>query len=118
MFVHPYEFFLIALAVFRLTRLIVYDQITVWLRKPFHLVRDEELEDGTVVSYLEIKGTGIKYWIGELLSCHWCVAIWSAVVLICGYMWFPTILTPVVIILAAAAVASLMEVIVDRLSNG
>ncbi|WP_079508129.1 DUF1360 domain-containing protein [Mesobacillus jeotgali] len=103
------EFCLLVMASFRLTRLIVYDKITEFLREPFHNFVEETLEDGTTETFIEIKGTGLRYWIGELLSCHWCTGIWSAVFLFGSYMLFPQLAIPVINILAIAGVASLIQ---------
>ncbi|GAA3329486.1 hypothetical protein GCM10020331_077740 [Ectobacillus funiculus] len=69
--------FLFALASFRLTRLIVYDKITKFIRNPFIEEVDVQDEDGSVVTYVRIKGRGLRKWIGELLSCYWCTGIWT-----------------------------------------
>ena len=61
---------------FRLTRLIVYDKITGFLRRPFI----DELEitepDGSVSTFTKVKGKGLRKWVGELLSCYWCTGVW------------------------------------------
>lgn len=110
-----FEFILLSLSTFRLTRLIVFDTITVFLRKPFHEMIEETNEDGQVETYLHIKGDGLKFWIGELLSCYWCVGVWVSIILVVGYMMFPGIVGIVILILAIAAVASIIEMIVSKL---
>ncbi|UTW69088.1 DUF1360 domain-containing protein [Anaerobacillus sp. HL2] len=47
---------LFCLASFRLTRLLVFDQITAFIRKPFHETIEETLEDGSVITWL--RGAG------------------------------------------------------------
>ena len=79
-----FEFFLITLATFRLTRLLVYDKITTFIRNPFHETREELESDGAVVEVLYVKGKGIRKFIGELLSCHWCTGMWCAAFLYGG----------------------------------
>jgi hypothetical protein len=67
------ELFLFILGTFRLTRLIMYDSITAFLRKPFHEIMEETLPDGAVQSFLHIKGSRLRHWIGgtaELLLVH------------------------------------------------
>ncbi len=103
------DLFLLGMASFRLTRLIVYDLITEFLRKPFHENVTETHEDGSTETYIEIKGTGLSYWIGELLSCHWCTGIWAAAVLYVGYELYPTVAMPMITILAIAGIASLIQ---------
>ena len=111
------DFVLLALASFRLTRLLVYDKITAFLRKPFHKEITEIAPDGTVEEFIEIKGTGIRKWIGELLSCHWCTAVWSAAILYGGWVLFPQIGSPVVMILAIAGLASFLETVLSRIMD-
>ncbi|MFC3884427.1 DUF1360 domain-containing protein [Bacillus songklensis] len=104
-----FELILFVLATFRLTRLIVFDKITLFLRKPFHEVVEETQEDGSVVTYLNVRGTGIRKWIGELLSCYWCTGMWCAIFLYLGFVYIPHLTLPVVTILAIAGVAGILE---------
>ncbi|MEI4801430.1 DUF1360 domain-containing protein [Bacillus sp. NPDC077411] len=108
-------FFIFSFAVFRLTRLFVYDKITSFIRAPFI----EELQiaepDGTVSTYTKIKGTGLRKWIGELLSCYWCTGVWaSAFLLLCYYM-IPKVIEPIIVLLAIAGVAAIIETVISRL---
>lgn len=103
------DFFLLVFASFRLTRLIVYDTITEFLRKPFHETIIETLEDGSTETYIEIKGDGLRYWIGELLSCHWCTGIWSTSFLYAGYVLLSNLSMPVITVLAIAGIASIIQ---------
>jgi uncharacterized protein involved in cysteine biosynthesis len=100
---------LLVFASFRLTRLIVYDTITEFLRAPFHDIVEETLEDGSTETYIEIKGEGLKYWIGELLSCHWCTGIWATSFLYAGYVLIPHLSMPVITVLAIAGIASVIQ---------
>ncbi|MCT8140377.1 DUF1360 domain-containing protein [Anaerobacillus sp. CMMVII] len=109
--------FLLSLASFRITRLIVFDTITFFLRKPFHEMIEETDEEGKVVTYLHIKGEGIKFWIGELLSCYWCVGVWASIFLVVMYSLFPVVIGYVVLILAIAGIASLIEMVASKFIN-
>lgn len=110
-----FDFLLLFLASFRLTRLIVFDKITQFIRNPFHHVLEETDADGNVVTYIEIKGTGLRYWVGELLSCFWCTGIWCTMFLLVISMIWPTGGVVMVALLAVAGAAGLCEVIVQRL---
>ena len=103
------DFFLLVFASFRLTRLIVYDTITEFLRAPFHETVVETLADGSTETYIEIKGSGIKYWIGELLSCHWCTGFWCTVIIYGAYELYPDISLPFISIFAIAGIASIIQ---------
>jgi uncharacterized protein involved in cysteine biosynthesis len=100
---------LLVFASFRLTRLIVYDTITEFLRAPFHDIVEETLEDGSTETYIEIKGAGLRFWIGELISCHWCTGIWAASFLYAGYALVPQLSIPVITVLAIAGIASVIQ---------
>ncbi|MHC0036675.1 DUF1360 domain-containing protein [Pseudoneobacillus sp. C159] len=108
------QFLIIIFASFRLTRLIVNDKITEFIRKPFHKTIEEMTPDGKTETYIEIKGTGLRYWIGELLSCHWCTGIWSAAFLYLMYIFWPQYSWPVTMILAIAGGASILQTIIEK----
>jgi Protein of unknown function (DUF1360) len=100
---------------FRLTRLVVHDKITAFLRRPFidEITIEEE---GVPVIYTKIKGKGIQYFIGELLSCTWCSGIWCTALLLLIYVLFPQVGEIIIILLSVAGAAGLVESIVNRLS--
>jgi len=108
------DFIFLILASFRLTRLIVYDTITNFVRKPFHEIVEEEYPDGSVQRFLKIRGTGVRYWIGELLSCYWCTGIWSSAFLYVGYIALPLVFKPIALILAIAGCAAILETWVGK----
>ncbi|MFC0561968.1 DUF1360 domain-containing protein [Halalkalibacter alkalisediminis] len=96
------------LASYRLTRLIVFDEITSFIRKPFITVTYEENEAGQLVESIEFKGKGLRYWIGVLLSCHWCVGIWSAFCMVIIYQFIPA-LHLILVVLAVAGAAAFLQ---------
>ncbi|WLR53171.1 DUF1360 domain-containing protein [Bacillus tianshenii] len=107
--------FMLVFASFRLTRLIVYDTITAFLRKPFHEFIEEKDEEGHVETYLKVKGSGLRYWVGELLSCYWCTGMWSTMFLVGGMWQFPVVFEPIILILAIAGAAAILETFVNQL---
>lgn len=102
------DLFIIILASFRLTHLIVYDQITSFIRKPFLSVTVVENASGQIEEHLEIKGTGIRHFIGSLLSCYWCTGLWSSLFVVFIYFYFP-LTFPIFLILAVAGAAAIIE---------
>lgn len=112
---HTLDFILLSLASFRLTRLIVYDKITAFLRKPFFDEIEEKNEKGEAEIYIIPKKSGIKGWIGELLSCYWCTGVWSAMIIVVASFLFPYWSNPVIVVLAVAGLASFVETIVQHL---
>lgn len=107
------DLFVIILASFRLTRLIVFDEVFSFIRKPFLTVTYENNEVGEMLQITEIKGSGLRHWIGQLLSCHWCTGIWTAFVVVTTYYFLPQ-LYPLLLILAVAGGGALIQVHVER----
>lgn len=102
------HFVVFVLASFRLTHLIVFDEITSVIRDLFIKVTYERDETGQAVRNIQIKGTGWRHWMGLLLSCHWCVGVWSSFFLVELYMWVPASF-PLHLILAVAGAAAFLE---------
>jgi hypothetical protein len=95
-------------ASFRLTHLIVFDEITSVIREPFVKITYEPEESGQVMRKVEIIGSGWRHWMGMLLSCHWCVGVWSSIFLVALYIWIP-VSFPLHLILAVAGAAAFIE---------
>lgn len=110
-----FEFLLLSFASFRLTRLLVYDQITEFIRRPFMLEVDEEDEHGKIETYIIPKNKGIAGFFGKLLSCYWCTGIWSAMIIYLMYAYFPTIGVLLVVILSISALAAIIEGIIQKM---
>ncbi|MFD1735354.1 DUF1360 domain-containing protein [Bacillus salitolerans] len=108
---------MLSLGSFRLTRLVVFDEITSFIRSPFHEEIEEMDEDGTTSTYIKIKGSGIRGWFGELLSCHWCTGVWSALLLYTLWMYWPLVGQPLVLVLAIAGCAAIIETIISKLTT-
>jgi hypothetical protein len=107
--------FILAFASFRLTRLIVFDKITEFFREPFFDELEEVNEEGVIEVYYLPKKTGIKKFIGELLSCYWCTGIWASAFIVVVYYLCPSYSTPIILIFAVAGIASIFESVVQRL---
>jgi hypothetical protein len=60
-------------ATFALAKLLVHEKVETWVRAPFV----EETAEGK-----RPKGEGLRYAVGELLSCTRCIGAWSALGLI------------------------------------
>lgn len=110
-------FVILSLACFRLTRLLVFDRITSFIREPFHDVLEEIDENGMTQTVIYIKGKGIRGFIGELLSCHWCTGIWCATLLYVGNLLIPMVVEPIIWILAIAGLGSLIEAILEKINQ-
>ncbi|MFC4077089.1 DUF1360 domain-containing protein [Salinithrix halophila] len=102
------ELFVLILASYRLTHLLVYDTITSGLRSLFidvEYVRDSSDE---LVKSFTFKGEGWRKRAGMIVSCHWCAGIWSSAVIIGLYSFFPGTFV-IWLILAVAGAAAVME---------
>jgi hypothetical protein len=102
------QLLILILASFRLTHLIVFDEITLFIRKPFFTVTYEVNDSGQVIRQINIKGTGWRYQMGLFLSCHWCVGIWSSLFLIALYFFCPYSIY-LILILAVSGAAAIIE---------
>ena len=113
-----WTFFLLALASFRLTRLLVFDRITEFLRKPFFDEIVETDETGREETYLVPKTRGWRKFFGELLDCYWCTGFWVSLFLFLFYSYSPAIAGPVMIVFALAGAAAIIETIVSWFVGG
>ncbi|WP_423801517.1 DUF1360 domain-containing protein [Neobacillus sp. SAB-20_R2A] len=107
------QLLLLALASFRFTRLIVFDKITEFLRNPFFDEVEEVNAEGEVEIYYIPKKFGIRRFMGELLSCYWCTGIWSSAILVGISFLFPVWAEPIILILAVAGMAAIIETIIQ-----
>ena len=75
---------------------------------------EEEDEMGNMEVFLVPREGGLRGWIGELLSCHWCTGIWSAIALYGLYMIYPSFMQAVILIMAIAGFAAFIETLVQK----
>lgn len=87
-----FDLVVLMLASFRLTHLVVYDSILDPLRAP--------LADR-------------PFW-GDLIACYWCAGFWVSLLLFVGHMLWPGIFQPVLLVLAIAGGAALLESAAQR----
>lgn len=108
-----FDAILVALAVFRVTRLLVYDKITRWFRELF-MHRRTIPATGSSPAYVELMAysSGPLRTIYELLRCPWCIGVWAALVVVYAYFmynwaWY------VILILAIAGAASWLQLLTN-----
>ena len=105
----------LGLASHRIGRMIAFERVAEPIRQPFTVtVPDETGADETVVA----RGRGIRWALGELVSCPTCVATWAALGLYLGMTFLPGPTRVLVNVLAAAGVAELAYVAVEQLEWG
>lgn len=112
-----FDFILFSLAVFRLTRLFVFDQITSFLRAPFMMDYEETNDQGNKEIYVIPREGGLRGFIGELLSCYWCTGIWVAIGLWGLFELYPNFAEPFIIIAAIAGFAAIIESAIQSKNN-
>lgn len=97
----PIDIVLIALATFRLIRLVTFDKIFAFVRNMFLV----EQSDGT---YVKPAG-GIRRTVAELMECLWCTGLWAALFATTLY-FIADIGRFVILVLAVAALGSFLQV--------
>ena len=85
----------LAAATFTLSKLIVHEKVETWIRQPF-------VEEGGGRSRRP-KGRGLRYAVGELLTCTRCTGAWSALALVGLRLHAPATARTVTAVLAASA---------------
>lgn len=100
-------YFIIILASYRLTHLIVFDKITEFIRKPF--LEKKRIIDDRGEEHLKNVPTS-KF--GYLLNCYWCAGVWSAFLIVFAYMFVPEISWPIIFILSIAGAQAIIETFV------
>lgn len=71
-------------------------------------------DTGQISTYIEIKGSGLRAWIGELLSCFWCTGVWCSAIIYLSWLFYYEFTGPVIIILAIAGFAAIIELLVSK----
>ncbi|MED3572355.1 DUF1360 domain-containing protein [Cytobacillus praedii] len=108
------ELLILALASFRLTRLLVYDKITEFIRRPFFEELEEINKDGEAEIYLVPKKGAILGFFGNLLSCYWCTGVWVSIFLCVLYLYNTPFTLPILLVLAVAGLAAMIETAIQK----
>ena len=107
-----FDFFLLGLATYRAGKLVAGDKVMEPVRAPFIENKAGEADEEEV----ELKGTGPRRAIGELLSCSTCIGTWVAAFLIYGLKIAPIPTRAIMLILATAGAAEITEKTVGAVS--
>jgi hypothetical protein len=99
--VGPAEFLPLGIATFALAKMIAKEKVETWVRQPFV----EELPDGEQ----RPKGHGLRYAVGELLTCTRCVGAWSSLALVGLRVTRPREARVVATLLGASAVNDFLQ---------
>ncbi|MEC1622784.1 DUF1360 domain-containing protein [Bacillus mojavensis] len=97
-------FFMLILASYRLTHLIVFDKITEFIRKPF-MKKRRTVDANGHVNEKNVPASNFGY----MLNCYWCAGVWCAILIGLGYLFLPDIAVPVIFILSIAGAQAILE---------
>lgn len=93
----------LGLASFRLGRAVSFNMIFLWLRQAVDIV--EAPDSSGQGANNQATGVGLKYVLGELVSCPICSGTWAAMILLGLYLITPQVGQVLVYALAAAGLA-------------
>jgi hypothetical protein len=99
-----FDYVIMLLASWRLTRLFVYDNITRFLREQFMDV----VKVGRGYK-LQTPKSGPRRFLADLFACPWCMSIWTSFVVVFLYMLTDYAVFPFVL-LGMSAVVSLLQI--------
>ena len=119
----PFTFLILVLATYRLTRLIVADRVTQWMRDlcvRVTVLKDPVSGEERVIRTQLRKGPRRLF--SDLFSCAWCSGVWAAFLVLALYVWSGTTGTlagwVVILILALAGAGSIFQASVGALIVG
>jgi hypothetical protein len=107
----PFEFVILSLATFRLTRLFVHDKITAFFREQFYDAK--KLKTGIV---LEKPKSGARRTLADLMSCQWCFSMWAGAIIIFSYELTPYAWYPI-LVLALSGVSSFFQCVATYIGS-
>ncbi|MGK4585192.1 DUF1360 domain-containing protein [Kitasatospora sp. HPMI-4] len=102
----PWDVALNALATHQLSRLIAKDPVTSPLRAPFARF---EGTSGPAELEEDVRGTGARKAVGELVTCPFCTGLWVATACTAGSLFVPRTTRLATATLAALAVADFLQ---------
>jgi len=95
-----------AVATHKLSRVIAKDPVTSPLRAPFTRYQGQS---GPAELTEEVRGTGARKTVGELLTCPFCIDMWVATGLVAGFVFLPRTTRLATQTLAVLAGADLLQ---------
>jgi hypothetical protein len=100
------DILLLGIATHKLTRLIAKDKATSFVRAPF-VTFEDHAGHGEVAE--RPRGTGLRYAVGELLVCPYCLGQWVIAALGVGYVVAPRSIRFVAAMYSAETVADFLQ---------
>lgn len=109
--INSIDFVILALAVYRVTHLFLYDSIMQPLRNIFMEWEVKKVDTNPPIIYITIKEGRIRSFIGRILSCYWCSGVWFSAIAGVSYYFAPIVTWWVCLVLALSSVQSIIETI-------
>ena len=106
-----------ALATHKLSRLLAKDPVTSPLRAPFTAYQGTQGPDKL---HEEVRGTGARKAVGELITCPFCAGVWVATAFTAGLVYLPKTTRLAVGTFAALAGADMLQFVhawLDKVSS-
>ncbi len=104
--IRPFDLLLLGLTTFRAGRLVAYEGVAAPLRAPLtETVPDSSGVGETVVA----TGTGVRFALGELVSCPICVGTWAAAGLVYGLHLAPRPTRVFLAVMSTTGVAEILQ---------
>jgi hypothetical protein len=100
------DILLLGTATYKLSRVISKDSVTSFIRAPFTVYRGPA---GSSEVKEDVRGTGVRKAIGELLTCPFCLGMWVAAVLSYGLVLQTRITRLVAAIFTIATLADALQ---------
>ena len=107
---------LLTVATFRIARTIAKDPIASPLRAPFTTFQGASGE-AEIAEEIRVHG-GVKHAVGELVTCPFCLAQWTATALVFGYATAPKATRLVALTMTMVASADVLQFAYDAIQNG
>lgn len=101
---------LLSIAVFRLTRLFVYDAVMGFFRELFLEVK---VDHGKLVYSKEEYGP--QRAMADIFSCPWCFSMWGGSVFVWLYLMYPPVMMYVAMLLTISAGATMLQLLANLL---
>jgi hypothetical protein len=107
---------LLTVATFRIARTIAKDPVASPLRAPFTTFQGQSGE-AEVAEEVRVHG-GVKHAVGELVTCPFCLAQWTATALVFGYATAPKATRLAALTMTMVALADVGQFAYDQLQQG
>jgi hypothetical protein len=94
--IDPFTFILLALAAYRITRLLIQDEILAGPREALF----NRLKPTSKITYF--------------LNCYWCLGFWVSILVVLAYSLFPGVMIVVALVLAMSALVGIVDALLNR----